>query len=75
MAKWEAEYNQLMSASRNDDLDYGDMMQNAWQDATFNEQQVQFDDEGLPILGDYTFGTRSFVFCAVGSAHISRFRV
>lgn len=61
MAKWEAEYNQLMSSSRDDyDYDYGETMQGAWSDATAaQESPVKFDDDGLPVLGDYTFGKSS----------------
>ncbi|THH02071.1 hypothetical protein EW026_g733 [Hermanssonia centrifuga] len=54
MAKWEAEYNQLMSSTR-DEFDYGASMQEAWNTGTANETTIRFDDEGLPILGDYIF--------------------
>ncbi|KAJ3489054.1 hypothetical protein NLI96_g2421 [Meripilus lineatus] len=58
IAKWEAEYNQLMSSQR-DDLDYGEAMQGAWEnglgDYDPQDEHVKFDDEGLPILGDYLF--------------------
>ncbi len=53
--KWEAEYNQLMSSTR-DEFDYGASMQEAWNTGTANETTIRFDDEGLPILGDYIFG-------------------
>lgn len=59
LAKWEAEYNQLMSAQR-DELDYGEAMQGAWEsglgDYEPREDTMKFDDEGLPIFGDYVFG-------------------
>ena len=55
MARWEAEYNQLMASTRDDE--YGQAMQGAWSDATANESSIKFDDEGLPTLGDYVFGT------------------
>lgn len=60
MAKWEAEFNQMMSAQREDDYDYGAAMQNAWADyedgITNEDGRVKFDDDGLPILAPYTFG-------------------
>lgn len=55
MARWEAEFNQLMNADR-EDTDYGDAMQGAWNDAVANDLNMKFDDEGLPILGEYIFG-------------------
>ena len=55
MARWEAEYNQLMNAEREEN-DYGDAMQNAWSDLVGHNSNVKFDDTGLPILGDYQFG-------------------
>ena len=53
-----------MSAQRNeDDLDYGSVMQKAWEGGLgdYTEQpqssaSLRFDDEGIPLLGDYTFG-------------------
>ncbi len=63
MAKWEAQFNQMMNSQREDlDFDYGGMMQNAWEggmgDSDYSfEPAMQFDEEGLPILGDYVFGT------------------
>ena len=60
MAKWEAQFNQMMTSQREDlDFDYGGMMQNAWEsmgDSFETEPPVQFDDQGLPILGNYVFG-------------------
>ena len=55
MARWEAEYNQLMSSTR-DDWDYGQTTESAYNDMAGNEAVTKFDDEGLPILGDYEFG-------------------
>ncbi|KAF8894083.1 peroxisome targeting signal receptor [Infundibulicybe gibba] len=46
LAKWEAEFNQLMTSQR-EDLDYGE---NVLGGAT-----IKFDNEGIPILGEYTF--------------------
>ncbi|KAI0793191.1 peroxisome targeting signal receptor [Abortiporus biennis] len=58
ITKWEAEYNQLMSNYR-EGLDYGEAMQDAWEgglgNLDDNENTVQFDDEGLPILGEYVY--------------------
>ncbi|KAG6850948.1 hypothetical protein H0H93_005817 [Arthromyces matolae] len=69
MAKWESEFNQLMSENREDlDYDYGAPMQTAWENGIRDihennpgEQSLKFDTEGIPILGDYVFGT-SFLF-------------
>lgn len=55
MARWEAEYNQLMNGTR-DELDYGASMEESWKDSIANENMQKFDDQGLPILGDYVFG-------------------
>ncbi|TFK44351.1 hypothetical protein BDQ12DRAFT_593404 [Crucibulum laeve] len=62
LAKWEAEFSQLMNAQR-DELeqhDYGASMQQAWESGIgdFSDSTIQplkFDSEGLPILGDYVF--------------------
>lgn len=63
-SKWEAEFNQLMSSQR-DELEYGAFMQEAWEnglgsfsmDDHVQDQYMRFDDEGIPLLPDYTFGT------------------
>ncbi|KAF8070667.1 hypothetical protein FPV67DRAFT_1035722 [Lyophyllum atratum] len=63
LSKWESEFNQLMSAQRDDlDHDYGASMQNAWESGigdipgtTIGEQPLKFDREGLPVLGQYIF--------------------
>jgi peroxin-5 len=65
-SKWEAEFNQLMSSER-DELDYGGLMQEAWEnglgefsnDDQLQSQYTHFDDEGIPLLPDYTFGKLS----------------
>ena len=53
-----------MSAQR-DELDYGESMQEAWEngigDYEPREDHIKFDDEGLPILGDYLFGACSII--------------
>lgn len=60
IAKWEAELNQMMSAGRDElDTDYASPIANAYKqnmDNPFaNEDYVRFDDDGIPILGDYAF--------------------
>jgi peroxin-5 len=67
VAKWESEFSQLMNNQRDElEQDYGETMQKAWgngagdfRDEDFGDS-MKFDDEGLPILGDYIFG-KSFV--------------
>ena len=61
MAKWEAQFNQMMNSQREDlDFDYGGMMQNAWDgmnDGDFmTEPPMQFDEDGIPMLDSYVFG-------------------
>lgn len=62
MSKWESEFSQLMTAQRDElDHDYGSVMQQAWDNgfgnfsATGLDTSLQFDSEGIPILGEYTF--------------------
>lgn len=65
MSKWESEFNQLMSAERDEvDHDYGSGLQQAWENGVGNfsgtvlgDTGLKFDSEGMPILGEYTFGT------------------
>ncbi|KAJ7924984.1 hypothetical protein B0H13DRAFT_1171317 [Mycena leptocephala] len=62
IAKWEAEFNQLMSSQRDElDHDYGAAMQNAWEggigdfsDDT-DSKALKFDAEGIPTLSEYAF--------------------
>lgn len=64
LSKWESEFNQLMSAQRDDTVhDYGAAMQQAWEGGVGDLQEkelggprMNFDAEGIPILGDYIFG-------------------
>ncbi len=66
MAKWEAEFSQLMQSQR-DDLDYESTMRDAWenglgsyggmQESRPDDFSLKFDDEGIPLLDPYTFGT------------------
>ena len=76
MARWEAEFNQLMSAQREDgedDLDYTETMKEAWEggmgrfgDLGKDREDesdlggLRFDDDGAPILGEYVFGMSPF---------------
>jgi len=62
MAKWEAEYNQLMNSQR-EDFDYGSVMQEAWENGVGDYDDtllgLKFDEEGIPSLGDYAFETNN----------------
>ena len=58
---WEARFNELANSERDEGQAYGDMMQNAWNDDLRSfmdntEPSVKFDEEGLPLLGEYVFG-------------------
>ncbi|KAF8904432.1 peroxisome targeting signal receptor [Gymnopilus junonius] len=60
MAKWEAEFSQMMNAQRDELEDFGTGMQNAWEGGLGNFDDVvgsaiKFDGEGIPMLGDYVF--------------------
>ena len=62
MAKWESEFNQLMTAQREElEQDYGGAMQHAWE-STIDEstdsavKYPQLDELGYPILTEYVFG-------------------
>ncbi|KAI0732088.1 peroxisome targeting signal receptor [Fomitopsis betulina] len=63
MAKWEAQFNQIMNSQRDGDEaagEYGEFANQLWnQEAgTYDwsdESKVEFDNEGLPIMGNYTF--------------------
>ncbi|KAF9010567.1 hypothetical protein BDQ17DRAFT_1387794 [Cyathus striatus] len=63
IAKWEAEFSQLMGTQREElDNEYGSSMQQAWEsgvgdfsDKIFGDKPLQFDADGIPILGDYVF--------------------
>ena len=64
MAKWESQFNQLMSSQRDGDEatgEMGDFAEQMWnqESNSYNwsdESRVQFDNEGLPIMGPYVFG-------------------
>jgi len=62
MAKWEAEFNELMNKQRDEgEWDYSTAMQNAWEegvaqsDDTF-AHNLTFDQDGIPMLDPYVFG-------------------
>lgn len=62
MAKWEAEFNELMNKQRDDgEWDYSTAMQHAWEDSVAPLDDVfphslTFDQDGIPILDPYVFG-------------------
>lgn len=58
MAKWEAEFNQMMTAER-EDMDFTSQMEEnymnmAREDEAF-DAPIQFDQDGIPQLDRYTF--------------------
>ncbi|KAH9040745.1 peroxisome targeting signal receptor [Lactarius pseudohatsudake] len=62
MAKWEAEFNQLMNAQREEgEWEYSSSMQRAWDEGVAADlddsftHSMKFDHEGLPILDPYVF--------------------
>ncbi|KAI0088040.1 hypothetical protein BDY19DRAFT_951643 [Irpex rosettiformis] len=60
MARWEAEFNQLRNRGREDgEYDYGQSLNDAWQDDIVNESGMKFNDDGSPILGNYVFETEN----------------
>ena len=63
MAKWEAEFNQLMNGQRDElEFDYAKDMQNAWEgglgdfDGSLAPKRIEFDEYGIPKLESYEFG-------------------
>lgn len=71
IAKWESEFNQLMTAQREElEYDYGGAMQNAWQSGIgeFTDNTTdnrKFDELGYPILPEYVFGEAHIMFLGV----------
>jgi peroxin-5 len=64
IAKWEAQFSKLMNAERDELEDYGTNMQNSWEGGLGNYEDIkpmQFDTEGIPLLGDYIFGRFFYV--------------
>jgi len=52
-----------MNAQRDELGDYGKAMQEAWESGAGTidiDRPLQFDTDGIPILGDYTFGATRF---------------
>lgn len=64
MAKWEAEFNQMMNDRRNMDFDYDTMGMGQWDDQSSSLHQVAFDHEGIPLLGEYEFGSSLSFTCS-----------
>ena len=71
LAKWESEFNQLMTAQREElEQDYGGVMQDAWESGIgeFTDSATdnpKFDELGYPILTEYAFGEARAVFLYV----------
>lgn len=69
MAKWEAQFNQLMNSQRDElEADYGASMQKAWENGlgdfsmdSASGEKIEFNDEGVPELGPYVFGLSSCI--------------
>ena len=57
MVKWEAEFNKMMNDQRIMDFDYDTMGLGHWEDPGSSFQPVAFDSDGIPLLGDYEFGS------------------
>jgi hypothetical protein len=57
MVKWETEFNQMMNDQRNMDFDYDTMGIGQWEDPSSSFRTVAFDHDGIPLLGDYEFGS------------------
>lgn len=63
MAKWEAEFNELMNGQRDDgEWEYSTAMQHAWEDSITQlddvfSRNLTFDQDGIPILDPYVFGS------------------
>jgi peroxin-5 len=61
-AKWEAQFNHLNNANR-EDLDYGADFEEAYKKLYADENNgqltgsVRFDESGVPQLGPYVFGS------------------
>lgn len=58
IAKWESEFNQLMTAQRDElEHDYGSAMQDAWENGPqeYTIPEFKLDKDGYPIVGNYVF--------------------
>ena len=75
-SKWEAEFNQLMNAHREDgEWDFSAAMQRTWEEGAASSDDmfahnVKFDHEGFPILDPYVFGAFSPVQPSVSTVLI-----
>jgi peroxin-5 len=67
VVKWEAEFNQMMNDQRNMDFDYDTLGAGQWEDLGSSLQPVAFGPDGIPLLGDYEFGS-SLPFYMSGTA-------
>lgn len=66
MVDWESDFHNMMDSYREDgEYDYGQAMREAYENGvgefgnTLDDKALQYDDEGVPILGDYAFGELS----------------
>jgi peroxin-5 len=59
LAKWESELSQLMNSERDHLEDLGKDVQKIYEDNDFRpaEEALRYDDEGIPLLSPYVFGT------------------
>ncbi|VDB96489.1 unnamed protein product [Peniophora sp. CBMAI 1063] len=59
LAKWEAEFNQLMRSDNEEpDYDYGNMMKEIWEQGlnqSPESMEPQYDEQGVPALSTYVF--------------------
>ncbi|KIJ49700.1 hypothetical protein M422DRAFT_28063 [Sphaerobolus stellatus SS14] len=76
VAKWEAEFNQLMQSER--ETDYDEDMENLWKNGLGNygedfqgPEPIKFDDDGIPDLDPYKFES-SNPYLAEPSGHLAR---
>jgi peroxin-5 len=57
MVKWESEFNLMMNDQHNMDFDYDTLGMGQWEDPSSSFQPVAFDHDGIPLLGEYEFGS------------------
>jgi peroxin-5 len=74
MAKWESEFNQMMNSER-EDMDFDAEIEEQYKNLTREElgidPPVQFDQDGIPQLGEYVFGKCS---SHIVTLHLATFR-
>ena len=57
LAQWESQFSQLMNSQRDELDDYGQIMQEAYEnDVRGIESESRFDEDGIPRLEPYVFG-------------------